>query len=127
MPLAGRFSLRGLVRTKSQASSTENGADAAMLKPVCPVKYQWCRGSAMSIAYLLVNLGPGVLALAAWAPFGALDDGWCDGPEKQGFVLGGASPASPAGALRRFNPRFGAFACKADCARRRKPLDSRSP
>jgi cbb3-type cytochrome oxidase maturation protein len=36
----------------------------------------------MSIAYLLVALGLGVLALAAWAMFWAIDDGQYDDLEK---------------------------------------------
>ena len=38
----------------------------------------------MSIAYLLVALGLGVFALAAWALFWAIDDGQYDDLEQQG-------------------------------------------
>ena len=41
----------------------------------------------MSIAYLLVALGLGVFALAAWALFWAIDDGQYDDLEKQGAAI----------------------------------------
>ena len=41
----------------------------------------------MSIAYLLVALGLGVFALAAWALFWAIDAGQYDDLEKQGAAI----------------------------------------
>ena len=41
----------------------------------------------MSIAYLLVALGLGVFALAAWALFWAIDDGQYDDLERQGASI----------------------------------------
>ena len=41
----------------------------------------------MSIAYLLVALGLGVFALAAWALFWAIDDGQYDDLEKHGSAI----------------------------------------
>jgi cbb3-type cytochrome oxidase maturation protein len=41
----------------------------------------------VSIAYLLVALGLGVFALAAWALFWAIDDGQYDDLEKQGSSI----------------------------------------
>ena len=48
----------------------------------------------MSIAYLLVALGLGVFALAAWALFWAIDAGQYDDLEKQGrSILEDDSPS----------------------------------
>ncbi len=53
----------------------------------------------MSITYLLVSLGLGVLAVATWALFWAIDSGQFDALESQGSAIledDGVAPVIPA-------------------------------
>ncbi|MEO8016568.1 MAG: cbb3-type cytochrome oxidase assembly protein CcoS [Pseudomonadota bacterium] len=49
----------------------------------------------MSIAYLLVSLGLGVLVFAVWALFWAVDSGQFDDLESQGSAILEDDPAAP--------------------------------